>query len=94
MIVAVAHGDVPRAPEVATYFTRAQMPIAEMNAMLQALSVDGATVESVADTFVAKRPNVWRPWVGPAADRGSGLCHGPASIAAAVAAVDFGSSAA
>jgi glycine betaine/proline transport system substrate-binding protein len=64
VIVAVATAMFPERPEVATYFTRAQMPVEEMNALLQALSVDGATVESVADGFVANRPNVWRPWVG------------------------------
>jgi glycine betaine/proline transport system substrate-binding protein len=64
VIVAVATAMFPERPEIATYFTQAQMPIAEMNAMLQELSVDGATVESVADNFIAKRPNVWRPWVG------------------------------
>jgi glycine betaine/proline transport system substrate-binding protein len=64
VIVAVATAMFPERPEIATYFTRAQMPIAEMNTMLEELSVDGATVESVADAFIAKRPNVWRPWVG------------------------------
>lgn len=64
VIIAVATALFPERPEVATYFTRAQMPVAEMSAMLQALSVDGATVETVADDFIATRPNVWRPWVG------------------------------
>jgi glycine betaine/proline transport system substrate-binding protein len=64
VIIAVATEMFPERPEIATYFTRAQMPIAEMNTMLQDLSVDGATVESVADSFILKRPNVWRPWVG------------------------------
>lgn len=64
VIVAVATAMFPERPEIATYFTRAQMPIEEMNALLQKLSVDGATAESVADGFIAERPNVWRPWVG------------------------------
>lgn len=64
VIIAVATEMFPEHPEVATYFTRAQMPVAEMNTMLQELSVDGATVESVADNFILRRPNVWRPWVG------------------------------
>ena len=35
VIVAVAQAMFPERPEIATYFTRAQMPVAEMNTMLQ-----------------------------------------------------------
>ena len=80
MIVAIAQAMFLEQPEVATYFTRAQMPVAEMNAMLQALSVGGATVESVADTFVAKRSNVWRPWAGlPLIEEAGSVTDLPAS---------------
>src|SRR5690606_40065201 len=48
----------------ASYFQKARMPFAEMNAMLQQLSETGATVESVADRFIAERGAVWRPWAG------------------------------
>lgn len=64
VVVAVAQTMFLDRPEVATYFTKAKMPVAEMNALLQALSVDGATVESVADQFVATRGEIWRPWAG------------------------------
>jgi glycine betaine/proline transport system substrate-binding protein len=64
VIVAIAQAMFLEQPEIATYFTRAQMPVAEMNALLQELSVSGATAESVADSFVAKRANIWRPWAG------------------------------
>ncbi|HET7714602.1 MAG TPA: glycine betaine ABC transporter substrate-binding protein [Bauldia sp.] len=64
VIIAIAQVMFLERPEIANYFTRAQMPVAEMNALLQELSLQGATVEAVADNFVLKRPNVWRPWAG------------------------------
>ncbi len=68
MIVALAQWVYLDAPDVAAYFQRAHMPFAEMNTLLQDLNEPGATVESVADSFVAARASVWRPWVGkPAA---------------------------
>jgi glycine betaine/proline transport system substrate-binding protein len=64
VVIAVAEWVYPNAPQVATYFSRARMPFAEMNLMLQQLSEPGATVETVADRFVAERGAIWRPWVG------------------------------
>lgn len=52
------------APQVAAYFGRARLPMAEMNRMLQELGEPGASIESVADRFVGERAEVWRPWVG------------------------------
>jgi glycine betaine/proline transport system substrate-binding protein len=52
------------APEVAAYFSRAKMPFAEMNALLQNLNEPGASIDSVADAFVAARGEIWRQWVG------------------------------
>lgn len=63
VIIAVSEWVFLDAPQVAAYFGRARMPLAEMNAMLQALS-DGATAEQVADSFVATREEIWRPWLG------------------------------
>lgn len=63
VVIAVAEWVFLDAPQVAAYFGRARMPLAEMNAMLQALS-DGATAEQVADSFIATREAVWRPWLG------------------------------
>lgn len=63
VIIAVSEWVFLDAPQVAAYFGRARMPLKEMNAMLQALSV-GGTAEDVADTFVATREEVWRPWLG------------------------------
>lgn len=56
------------APRVAAYFGRARMPMAEMNLMLKQLGEPEASIESVADRFVAEREEVWSSWVGqPAA---------------------------
>jgi len=66
VIVALAQWVYLEAPEVAAYFQRAHMPFAEMNTLLQDLNEPGATIESVADGFVAARGEIWQPWVGKA----------------------------
>ena len=66
VIIAVSEWVFLDAPQVAAYFGRARMPLAEMNAMLQASS-DGSTPEEIADRFVATREEVWRPWLGAVA---------------------------
>ncbi len=68
VIVALAQWVYLEAPDVAAYLQRAHMPFAEMNALLQNLNQPGATVDSVADAFVAARGVVWHPWVGTPAD--------------------------
>jgi glycine betaine/proline transport system substrate-binding protein len=40
------------------------MPLAEMNALLAQLNEPGATVEGVADRFIAERAALWQGWVG------------------------------
>ena len=64
VIIGVAEWVFLEAPEVAAYFARARMPVDEMNRLLALLSEDGATIEGVADNFVAERAVIWRPWVG------------------------------
>jgi glycine betaine/proline transport system substrate-binding protein len=64
VVIALAEWVYLEAPQVATYFGRARMPMAEMNRMLQQLSEPEATIDSVADRFVAERGEIWRPWVG------------------------------
>ncbi|MDO8360912.1 MAG: glycine betaine ABC transporter substrate-binding protein [Devosia sp.] len=64
VIVALAQWVYLEAPEVAAYFQRAHMPFAEMNALLQNLNEPNATIENVADAFVAARGEVWQQWVG------------------------------
>lgn len=64
VVIAVSEWVYLEAPQVAAYFQRAKLPVAEMNAMLQALGEPGATIESVVEGFIASRGQVWRPWVG------------------------------
>lgn len=64
VVIALAEWVYLDAPQVAAYFSRAHMPFAEMNRLLQQLGDAGATPETVADRFVAERGEVWRPWVG------------------------------
>jgi glycine betaine/proline transport system substrate-binding protein len=64
VIIALAQWVYLEAPEVAAYLQRARMPFAEMNALLQNLNQPGATIESVADAFVAARGEIWQQWVG------------------------------
>ena len=52
------------APQVAAYFGRARMPFAEMNRLLEDLGEPGATVETVADRFIAEDRAIWQPWLG------------------------------
>jgi len=63
-VAALAEWVFAEAPGLARYFQRATMPVAAMNAMLLALSEPGATVESVAERFVADEAEIWRPWLG------------------------------
>jgi glycine betaine/proline transport system substrate-binding protein len=51
-------------PLLAGYFQRASLPLAEMNQMLAQLSEPGATVEAIADRFVAERQDIWQAWTG------------------------------
>jgi len=39
-------------------------PVAEMDKLLLELGEPGATVETIADRFVALRQDIWQPWVG------------------------------
>jgi glycine betaine/proline transport system substrate-binding protein len=64
VVIAMAQWVFTDAPAVAAYFQRAQMPIAVMNRLLADLNASGATVDSVADKFVAEDQDVWQKWVG------------------------------
>lgn len=50
-------------PQIAAYFQRARMPLAEMNQLLAQLNQPGTTPEAVAERFVAERQQVWQAWV-------------------------------
>lgn len=64
VVIALAEWVFAEAPSIASYFQRATLPIAEMNALLGQLNEPGATVEAVAERFVATRQDLWGSWVG------------------------------
>jgi glycine betaine/proline transport system substrate-binding protein len=63
VVIALAERVFVDAPQVASYFQRSSLPLAEMNTLLAQLNETGATVESVAERFVAEREDIWRSWV-------------------------------
>lgn len=64
VVVALSEWVFTEIPAVAGYFQRTSLPLAEMNALLARLNEPGATVEGVAERFVAERGDLWRAWVG------------------------------
>ena len=77
VVIALANWVFTGAPQVAAYFQRAQMPMAEMNGLLAALNEPGTTVEGIADKFVQTREQVWRPWVGATTVLGAAPASSP-----------------
>ena len=63
VVAAVAEWVFVEAPAVAGYFQRASLPLAEMNKLLGQVNEPGATIEAVADRFVAERRDLWGQWV-------------------------------
>ena len=64
VVAAVAEWVFTEAPTIAGYFQRASFPLAEMNTLLAQLNEPEASVESVAQRFVAQRRDLWGAWVG------------------------------
>jgi glycine betaine/proline transport system substrate-binding protein len=64
VVVALAEWVFTDIPAVAAYFQRTSLPLREMNTLLAQLNEAGATVEGVADRFVAERGDIWRNWIG------------------------------
>lgn len=64
VVIAVSDWLFAEAPRVASYFQRASMALSDMNALLAQTSEPNATIESVADAFVAERRDLWGEWVG------------------------------
>lgn len=63
VVVVVADWVQAEAPEVAAYFRRTSMPIAEMNQLLAWQSAQEASEEDTARRFVQEREEIWRKWV-------------------------------
>ena len=64
VVVALAEWIFTDVPAIAAYFQRSSLALAEMNDLLGQLNEPGATVEGIADRFVAEREDIWRAWVG------------------------------
>ena len=67
VVVALSEWVFTDIPTIAAYFQRTSLKLDEMDQLLAQLNEPGASVESVADGFVAQREDLWRPWVGAAA---------------------------
>src|SRR5690606_10731143 len=63
VVVALTKWVFTDTPAIAAYFQRSSMPLGEMNQLLVQISEPGASVEAVAEQFVADKENVWRDWV-------------------------------
>jgi len=64
VVVALAEWVFTDTPSIAAYFQRSSLPLPEMNKLLAQLNEPGATIEGVADRFVAERRDIWGDWVG------------------------------
>lgn len=64
VVIALADRVFEEAPQIAGYFQRAHMPIAEMNMLLAWQSEQGKTGEEAAERFVETREEIWRTWLG------------------------------
>ncbi|WP_108398188.1 glycine betaine ABC transporter substrate-binding protein [Devosia submarina] len=64
VVIALSEWVFSEAPVVASYFGRASMPLAEMDRLLAQLNEPGASVEGIADRFVAQKRDLWGPWLG------------------------------
>lgn len=63
VVIALVERVFTETPEIARYFQRASLPLDEMNDLLAQLNASGATVEAIAERFVAERAALWRDWV-------------------------------
>lgn len=64
VVIALSEWVFTDIPDIAAYFQRASMPLPVMDQLLAQLNEPGATVEAVADRFVADQQAIWGAWVG------------------------------
>lgn len=64
VVIAVAEWIFTDAPDVADYFARASMPLAEMNRLLAWQVEHEASPHAVAQHFLITGRDIWHPWVG------------------------------
>ncbi|MCD7061323.1 glycine betaine ABC transporter substrate-binding protein [Pelagibacterium xiamenense] len=63
VVIALAEWVFTDANEIAAYFGRAALPVAEMNALLAWQVENDATAQAAAAHFIETRPSIWRQWV-------------------------------
>lgn len=64
VVTALADRVFTETPAIAAYFQRATIDLGIMDELLAELNEPGASVESVADRFVAGHAELWQGWVG------------------------------
>jgi glycine betaine/proline transport system substrate-binding protein len=64
VVIALAELVFTETPQIAGYFQRSSLPLAEMDRLLAQLNEPEASVESVAERFVAQRRDLWSAWIG------------------------------
>lgn len=69
VVIALAERVFAETPQIASYFQRSSLALGEMDLLLAQLNQPGATLETVADRFVAERRDLWQAWVGAPPDR-------------------------
>ncbi|HWJ88679.1 MAG TPA: glycine betaine ABC transporter substrate-binding protein [Pelagibacterium sp.] len=67
VVIAVAEWVFTEVPDIADYFARAAMPLAEMNRLLAWQAEHEAGPEAVAQHFLITGRAIWRPWAGETA---------------------------
>jgi glycine betaine/proline transport system substrate-binding protein len=63
VIITLAEWVFGDAPQVASYFRRAQMPVAELSALLAWQSEQSKSAEETAARFITTRPEIWQRWL-------------------------------
>lgn len=64
VVIAVAEWIFTDTPDIADYFARASIPLAEMNRLLAWQAEQEASPEAVAQHFLITGRDIWHPWVG------------------------------
>lgn len=63
VVIALSEWVFVDVPQIAAYFQKAQMPVAEMNDLMAWQSEQGRTAEETALWFVETRADIWRSWL-------------------------------
>lgn len=69
VVIAAAEWVFTDAPQIAAYLGRAQMPLAEMNRLLNWQAENEASADEAATHFIVTRPEIWQDWAGTEPER-------------------------